>query len=130
MAKLAPEWVRTSDPVIRSPARYRWTTAPAWKPGQIPDEDDIALIKQHIMDRFKVLTTDPFNRRSSSAYVELRDLAVARLTIYNARRGGEPARLQLREWKEAEDDVCVNREEIEETCDNFTKTTKLAYQKK
>ena len=27
--KLAPEWVRTSDPAIRSPARYRWTTAPA-----------------------------------------------------------------------------------------------------
>ena len=24
MTKLAPEWVRTSDPVIRSPARYRW----------------------------------------------------------------------------------------------------------
>ena len=29
MTKLAPEWVRTSDPVIRSPPRYRWTTAPA-----------------------------------------------------------------------------------------------------
>ena len=29
MTKLDPEWVRTSDPVIRSPARYRWTTAPA-----------------------------------------------------------------------------------------------------
>ena len=29
MTKLAPEWVRTSDPVIRSPARYRWTTVPA-----------------------------------------------------------------------------------------------------
>ena len=29
MTNLAPEWVRTSDPVIRSPARYRWTTAPA-----------------------------------------------------------------------------------------------------
>ena len=28
ITKLAPEWVRTSDPVIRSPARYRWTTAP------------------------------------------------------------------------------------------------------
>ena len=24
MTKLAPEWVRTSDPVIRSPARYRF----------------------------------------------------------------------------------------------------------
>ena len=32
MTKLAPEWVRTSDPVIRSPARYRWTTAPAVHP--------------------------------------------------------------------------------------------------
>ena len=31
MTKLSTEWVRTSDPVIRSPARYRWTTAPAWK---------------------------------------------------------------------------------------------------
>ena len=31
MTKLAPEWVRTNDPVIRSPARYRWTTAPATK---------------------------------------------------------------------------------------------------
>ena len=29
MTKLAPELVRISDPVIRSPARYRWTTAPA-----------------------------------------------------------------------------------------------------
>ena len=29
MTKLAPEWVRTSDPVIRIPARYRWATAPA-----------------------------------------------------------------------------------------------------
>ena len=29
MTKLAPERVRISDPVIRSPARYRWTTATA-----------------------------------------------------------------------------------------------------
>ena len=29
MTKIAPEWVRTSDPVIRSPARYCWTTSPA-----------------------------------------------------------------------------------------------------
>ena len=31
MTKLAPEWVRTNDPVIRSPARYRWSTAPAYR---------------------------------------------------------------------------------------------------
>ena len=34
MTKLAPEWIRNSDPVIRSPARYRWTTAPACIVGQ------------------------------------------------------------------------------------------------
>ena len=37
MMKLAPEWVRTSDPVIRSPARYRWTTAPAYWSGAITE---------------------------------------------------------------------------------------------
>ena len=29
MTKLAPEWIRTSDPVIKSPARYQCATAPA-----------------------------------------------------------------------------------------------------
>ena len=38
MTKLAPEWVRTSNPVIRSPARYRWTTAPASLAGGVPVE--------------------------------------------------------------------------------------------
>ena len=33
MTKLAPEWVRTSDPVIRSPARYRWAVM---KPEKAP----------------------------------------------------------------------------------------------
>ena len=46
MTKLAPEWIRNSDPVIRSPARYRWTTAPA---STIfcneSDDDDNAYVK-------------------------------------------------------------------------------------
>ena len=47
MTKLAPEWVRTNDPVIRSPARYRWTTAPAlnspWVLEAIQNGDKISL---------------------------------------------------------------------------------------
>ena len=46
MMKLAPEWVRTSDPVIRSPARYRWTTAPAW----VDEEDDEVGLKEKTED--------------------------------------------------------------------------------
>ena len=69
MTKLAPEWVRTSDPVIRSPARYRWTTAPAgirnttyavqarfyWK-GLVKDLEDF------------VKTCDPCQRESPSLH--------------------------------------------------------------
>ena len=44
MTKLAPEWVGTSDPVIRSPARYRWTTAPA----SGKSTEDYKVILEHI----------------------------------------------------------------------------------
>ena len=35
MTKLAPEWVRTNDPVIRSPAVACWATATAPAPEQL-----------------------------------------------------------------------------------------------
>ena len=58
LTKLAPEWVRTSDPVIRSPARYRWTTAPAHE--HVQDEsmgeseciDSKFIWKQDMADKF------------------------------------------------------------------------------
>ena len=43
MTKIAPEWVRTNDPVIRSPARYRWSTAPA--PLALRDAMNTAICK-------------------------------------------------------------------------------------
>ena len=49
MTKLAPERVRTSDPVIRSPARYRWTTAPG---------------SHHLHKTINVLMSDLINRCS------------------------------------------------------------------
>ena len=50
MTRLAPEWVRTSDPVIRSPARYRWTTAPAVSTMEYDDTVEYAE-SQHIQPR-------------------------------------------------------------------------------
>ena len=49
MIKVAPEWVRTSDPVIRSPARYRWTTAPA---GPLLDiaRQSVTALEQHYVE--------------------------------------------------------------------------------
>jgi len=48
----------------------------------------------------------------SHAYTELRDLTVSRLTLFNARRGGEPARLTLAEWKQAEENRWLTHERI------------------
>ena len=61
MTKLAPEWVRTSDPVIRSPARYRWTTAPArecpWKTGFYCNIKK-NISKSYTNNQFKLLFTN------------------------------------------------------------------------
>lgn len=51
-------------------------------------------------------------------YAKLRDLAVSRLTLFNGRRGGEPARLLLSEWKDAEKGTWLDPTRIEKLPDN------------
>ena len=46
--------------------------------------------------------TESFHLFDSHRYVELRDCTCTRLTLLNARRGGEPARLMLSDYYEAE----------------------------
>jgi len=45
--------------------------------------------------RIAELTSDEYRVWISADYCELRDLVLSRLTLFNARRGGEPARLTL-----------------------------------
>lgn len=65
-------------------------------------------------------------------YVELRDLVVCRLTLFNARRGGEPSRLLSREWEDAEKGVWLNTKQVDALDDPIdkalTETIKIAYQ--
>lgn len=62
-------------------------------------------------------------------YVELRDLLVCRLTLFNARRGGERSRLRLAEWKDAENNAWITTEEIDNPLDKLlAKDLKVAYQ--
>lgn len=78
------------------------------KPQEMPGEDDLKNIKGYTLQRIQDLTTDSFYLYSKKEYVELRDLVVTRLTIFNARRGGEPARLKLGEWADAEKGVWIS----------------------
>ena len=64
-------------------------------------------------------------------YSYLRSLIVARLTLYNARRGEEGSRLLIEEWKDAMSNVWVLIEAVESVKDPSEKFLigqfKLAY---
>ena len=89
MTKLAPEWVRTSDPVIRSPARYRWTTAPACVSrenqylfaytGQSEDSitgyNEIRILCESL--GISVITAAAMRHRSSTSFLERENIAQA-----------------------------------------------------
>ena len=61
----------------------------------------------------------------------MRDLIVARLTLYNGRRGEEPARILVREYEEAMSDEWLPSNDIEKIDDPAEKYLvgqyKLAY---
>ena len=71
------------------------------KPGKLPLEADIEKLRNYVLSRMKTLTGS-FHLFDSHSFVELRDCTCARLTLLNARRGGEPARLKLSDYAEAE----------------------------
>ena len=75
------------------------------KPSELPDEDDILTIKKYVIKRMGEITNDPFLLIDMHLYVELRDYTNTRLIIFNGRRGGEPSRPTISEWKEAKNDV-------------------------
>ena len=82
------------------------------KPEQLPIEEDMMMIKNHIIARIETLTRDQFNFFSAKEFVELRDVAVSRLVIINGRRDGEPSRLAISDWIAAKNDTWINKENL------------------
>jgi len=72
------------------------------RPAALPSEEDVSKLRQYNVARMQELLSNPYKMWDSHSYIELRDLAVCRLTVFNARRGGEPARLVISEWQDAE----------------------------
>ena len=95
------------------------------KPSKLPIESDIRMIRDHTISIMKNYQNDNFMLWDLHAYVELRDVACTRLVLFNGRRGGEPARLLLREWTEAANGALLDDQRSEE----LTETTmKITYQ--
>lgn len=81
------------------------------KPEQLPNEDDMASIRDHILSRIEWLTSK-LTLFTTTDFVELRDLLLSRLIIINGRRDGEPSRLLITDWQAAKKDEWINKDQI------------------
>lgn len=103
------------------------------KPSELPLDEDVAKVRQYTCTTIQIIMDDPYLPWSSSKFIELRDLVVCRLTIFNARRGGEPARLTIKEWQDAMNGLWVDEGQVESIIDPVEKglasQLKIAYQR-
>ena len=70
------------------------------KPQRHPIDSDVRTLRDGISKQVEYLTSDPYRIWTARDFIVLRDCVCSRLTLFNARRGGEPARLTLKEYRE------------------------------
>ncbi|XP_057293307.1 uncharacterized protein LOC130621949 isoform X3 [Hydractinia symbiolongicarpus] len=99
------------------------------KPAKLPLEEDLSKLRTHLISRIEELCSE-FEFNDKHAYVELRDAACTRLTLLNGRRGGEPARLMLKDWQDAESNAWIDQQRLK-SLDNadqqLVKSMKISY---
>ena len=102
------------------------------KPQQLPEEEDIMRVRDHTIEQIKSFVSDEFRMWTAHDFKELRDCVVSRLTLFNARRGGEPSRMRLKELQDAVDNVWVDKRLVQDLNDPMEKAlaaaTRITYQ--
>lgn len=68
-------------------------------PSRLPIEDDVEALRVYTVSTVKKLS-DTYSHTSQSEFIKLRNAVCSRVTLFNARRGGEPARLKILQWQE------------------------------
>ena len=100
------------------------------RPEMLPNEADIKLVQSYVLSRMKYIVEDSFEFWNSSRFVELRNCACTRLTLLNARRGGEPSRIMIDEWKDAMKDNWIDKQrlkKLDEVDQLLIKSLKVTY---
>ena len=84
----------------------------ARKPKSMPIKEDMLLLRQHIQltlkNTFKHVTQSEL-AISPQDYITIRNAVCTKLTLLNARRGGEAARLTLTDFKEGLQDEWIDK---------------------
>ncbi|XP_071830672.1 uncharacterized protein [Apostichopus japonicus] len=91
------------------------------KPAALPLEEDINKLRSYTVATLNSMMNDDFIIWDSHNFKKLRDLTVTRLTLFNARRGGEPSRLSLDEWRQASCNAWIDKQKAEAIQDPVAK---------
>jgi hypothetical protein len=100
------------------------------KPSKLPKQTDVIKLRDAMRSSIQKLTESDYTFIASSDFIKLRNLVVSRLTLFNARRGGEPCCLQIYQWTEAENGEWIgdSNEEQDPTGQVLLGKYKIAYQ--
>ena len=102
------------------------------KPETLPLEDDVQSVREYALNRMKELVEkETYGVYEGDRHVELRDLVISRLTLFNAQRGGEPCILTRNDWKEAKEGTWINQQALKHLNQAEKKTLekyKITYQ--
>ena len=100
------------------------------RPEELPSEQDIATVRDYTIRRMKEII-NPFTMWGPHEFKELRDLLICCLTLFNARRGGEPSCRQISDWNDADKGVWLLPDQVANQTDTLSKAllqrTKIAY---
>ena len=102
------------------------------KPEDMPLEADVQKLREFIVAEMTRICGDNVTFFDVHQFVRLRNLIVSRLTLFNARRGGEPARMSMEDWANAESNAWIDPQLVENIKDPMEMALlekyKLAYQ--
>ena len=57
------------------------------RPQQLPKEEDLRKLRQYTVNRMDSILKDQYQLLATDQFIEIRDLACCRITLFNARRG-------------------------------------------
>ena len=86
------------------------TTRTHEKPSALPNEEDVQKVREYTLSAISNMLADSYMSWTGHEFGRLRDLIVCRLTLFNARRGGEPARMLLTQFQAAQNDQWIDKQ--------------------
>lgn len=101
------------------------------KPRELPLESDLSILRKHCQTVVRQLTSCQYRMFNCKDFGRLRAALVTMLTIFNAHRGSEPARMEVSDWHSGEKGEWIDPQTVHHITkeeEQLMKRLKLVYQ--